>query len=161
MVIRISKILLLSLIAFNLFLVAFNNITDYGSNYEYVKNTLNMSTTFPDNNLMWRKIDSPFLWNAFYIFIIAVEIIISVLCFAGSFSLLKNLKKSYLEFNNAKKYGILGLVICMFLYGFAFITVGGEWFLMWQSAKWNGEIPALKMFILSGIILLFLNQKDS
>jgi len=130
-----------------------------------------MSTTFPDNNLMWRKIESPFMWNLFYIVIIVCEILIAALCFAGSASLFicfagsaslfKSLKKSDIEFNKAKKFGIIGLVFSLILYGFAFITIGGEWFLMWQSTKWNGELPALKMFILSGIILLFMNQKDS
>ncbi|HRE40172.1 MAG TPA: DUF2165 domain-containing protein [Ignavibacteria bacterium] len=161
MVIRISKIVLLLIIALNLAIVALNNILDYNSNYEFVKNILNMSTTFPDNNLMWRKIESPFMWNLFYIVIIVCEILIAALCFAGSASLFKSLKKSDIEFNKAKKFGIIGLVFSLILYGFAFITIGGEWFLMWQSTKWNGELPALKMFILSGIILLFMNQKDS
>ena len=33
------------------------------------------------------------------------------------------------------------------------ITVGGEWFAMWQSTKWNGEEPALRNFTAAGIAL--------
>lgn len=161
MVIRISKLVLLLIIAINLTIVSLNNILDYDSNFEFVKNIMNMSTTFPDNNLMWRKIESPFLWNLFYIIIIICEIAIATFCYIGSLALFKNLKKSGIEFNNAKKFGIIGLVMSLSLYSLVFITIGGEWFLMWQSTKWNGEFSALKMFILSGIILLFMNQKDS
>jgi len=41
----------------------------------------------------------------------------------------------------------------------AFLTVGGEWFLMWQS-KWNGQEAASRMFLVMGVILLFVNSPD-
>jgi predicted small integral membrane protein len=37
----------------------------------------------------------------------------------------------------------------------AFLTVGAEWFLMWQSHIWNGQEAAFRMFTVVGIILLF------
>ena len=48
----------------------------------------------------------------------------------------------------------------MLLWFLAFITVGGEWFLMWQSSKWNGLGPALRMFTVMGVVLLYLNQPE-
>jgi predicted small integral membrane protein len=38
----------------------------------------------------------------------------------------------------------------------AFLVVGGEWFLMWQSKNWNGQDAAFRMFAIIGIALLFL-----
>ena len=38
----------------------------------------------------------------------------------------------------------------------AFISVGGEWFLMWQSRAWNGEETAFRDFTMVGIVLLVL-----
>jgi predicted small integral membrane protein len=38
----------------------------------------------------------------------------------------------------------------------AFITVGGEWFTMWQSQIWNGQDAAFRMFACIGIVLIFL-----
>jgi predicted small integral membrane protein len=38
----------------------------------------------------------------------------------------------------------------------AFLTVGGEWFLMWQSHTWNGQDAAFRMFASLGIILIYL-----
>jgi predicted small integral membrane protein len=36
----------------------------------------------------------------------------------------------------------------------AFASVGGEWFLKWQSRMWNGQEAALRMFTVVGITLL-------
>ena len=38
----------------------------------------------------------------------------------------------------------------------AFLTVGGEWFLMWQSPTWNAQDGAFRMFLAEGLILLLL-----
>jgi predicted small integral membrane protein len=40
------------------------------------------------------------------------------------------------------------------------MTVGGEWFLMWQSRIWNGQDAAFRLFAFMGVSLLFLNQPD-
>jgi predicted small integral membrane protein len=42
----------------------------------------------------------------------------------------------------------------------AFISVGGEWFLMWQSKTWNGQDAAFRMFVVLGIILVYLSLPE-
>jgi predicted small integral membrane protein len=42
-----------------------------------------------------------------------------------------------------------------------FLSVGGEWFLMWQSRTWNGQDAAFRMFTVIGIILLLLIQPEA
>jgi predicted small integral membrane protein len=42
----------------------------------------------------------------------------------------------------------------------AFLSVGNEWFLMWQSKEWSGEMGADHMFAVAGIILLYLAMPD-
>jgi Predicted small integral membrane protein (DUF2165) len=44
-------------------LVAFDNITDYGTNYLFVQHVMSMDTTFPGNALMYRSITNPVLWR--------------------------------------------------------------------------------------------------
>jgi hypothetical protein len=39
------------------------------------------------------------------------------------------------------------------LWAGAFLTIGGEWFAMWQSEKWNGTEAAMRNFMVSGIAL--------
>jgi predicted small integral membrane protein len=42
----------------------------------------------------------------------------------------------------------------------AFLAVGGEWFLMWQSTTWNGQAAAFRMFTVLGIVLLIVVQAE-
>ncbi len=58
---RWAKILLLAAIAFFFTLVAFTNITDFDTNYQFVRHVLAMDTTFPNNHAMGRAIRSPAL----------------------------------------------------------------------------------------------------
>jgi predicted small integral membrane protein len=49
----------------------------------------------------------------------------------------------------------------LLLWALGFITIGGRWFLMWESSVWNGELSALRMFILNAFALLFLYLPDT
>lgn len=130
MYLKYSKIVLVWSVALFATLVEFNNLTDYGSNYGFVSHVLKMDTTFPDNNLMWRAIESPFIHHAAYILIISVEAIVALLCWVGGWRLLRAVKGAG-NFNETKDIAILGLTLGMTLWFTGFITVGGEWFVMW------------------------------
>ena len=154
--IRHSKILPVLSVAFFLFLVVLNNLTDYGSNYLFVENVLGMTTVFEGNQLMWRAIESPLVHTAFYFSIILWEAVAMALCAWGGWKLLQVIKGSKAEFEAAKQIAIAGIVLSMLQWFVAFITVGGEWFTMWQSQIWNGQDAAFRMFACLGIILIFL-----
>jgi predicted small integral membrane protein len=76
---RYSKIIMTACLSLFCFLVAFGNITDYGSNFAFVQHVLSMDTTFPGNALMYRSITSPALWTSGYWLIIAGEALTCVL----------------------------------------------------------------------------------
>lgn len=156
LLIRLSKISLVLSVAFCLFLIVLNNLTDYGSNYLFVENVLGMTTVFEGNQLMWRSIKSPLIHTIFYWNIILWEAAAMALCAYGSFKLLKKIKAPKAEFEAAKDFAVFGLVVSMLQWFVAFITVGGEWFTMWQSQIWNGQDAAFRMFACLGIALLFL-----
>ena len=59
MSLRLTKTALVGAIALFYTLVVFNNVTDYYSNYQFVRHVLSMDTTFPGNRGMWRAIESP------------------------------------------------------------------------------------------------------
>jgi len=160
MAIRLCKTALVASAAFYLLLVVFNNLTDYGSNFLFVQHVLSMDTTFEGNRAMWRAIDSPLVYHAFYGGIIAWEAVSMGLLAWGSWMLWSHRKASLRDFNREKKWAIIGLTVSMLQWLVAFITVGGEWFLMWQSDIWNGEDAAFRMFACMGIILLFLISPD-
>jgi predicted small integral membrane protein len=160
MLTRLAKIALVAALGFFLLIVVFNNITDYGSNYGFVFHVLAMDTTFPGNAAMWRSIHSPAVYHAFYVSIILWEAAASALLFAGAWKLWQARGDSASAFNRAKQLAVAGLTLNLLQWLVAFITVGGEWFLMWQSKSWNGQDAAARMFMIAGLILIFVNSRD-
>jgi len=157
---RAAKLLLLMAIALYYTLVVFNNTTDFDSNYQFVRHVLMMDSTFPGNKGMWRALNSPFMHLSFYLSIIAWETVTMVLSWWGAFALLRNLRNPAAEFNAAKRIPILALTLGMLMWLAAFLTVGGEWFLMWQSRAWNGQDAAFRMFAVVGLVLLLMLQPE-
>jgi predicted small integral membrane protein len=161
MTLRTIKTLLVFGVAIFYSLVVFNNITDYGSNYEFVRHVLMMDSTFPGNRGMWRAINTPLLHTAFYLSIITWEIITMVLCWWGGLRMAQALRGTAAAFQNSKGISVAALTLSLLMWLIAFLSVGGEWFLMWQSKSWNGQDAAFRMFTVVGIILLILVQPDT
>jgi len=156
---RLAKIALVWSFAFFVTLVVLNNLTDYHSNYQFVSHVLKMDTTFPDNKLMWRSIDSMAVYHAAYGIIILIEALVAILCWLGGFHLLRSIHDAT-QFEQAKSIATIGLTLGIILWFLGFMGIGGEWFLMWQSKVWNGNQSAFRITVVIGIILMFLNQAD-
>lgn len=161
MITRCAKILLLSGIALFYSLVVFNNLTDFDSNYQFVHHVLAMDSTFPGNRGMWRALPSTSLQLAFYLSIIGWEIATMILLWWSVVGLVGTLRNPAADFNKAKRIPILSLTLSMLMWLVAFLSVGAEWFLMWQSHTWNGQEPAFRMFAVVGIVFLLIIQPDT
>ncbi len=161
MMTRAAKLLLVCGVALFYTLVVFNNLTDFDSNYQFVRHVLMMDTTFPGNSGMWRALTQPWMHLTFYLGIIAWEISNTVLLWWGAFKLFKALHLSPLSFNAAKRIPIVALTLSMLMWLVAFLTIGAEWFLMWQSHVWNGQEAAFRMFAVVGMVLLIVLQPDA
>jgi predicted small integral membrane protein len=157
---RHSQFSLVAACALYMALVVFNNLTDYDSNFQLVQHVLGMDTTFPGNSGLWRAINVPFVHHAFYASIILGEAIIAILLVQGSWRLWAARNSPLALWRSAKSRATAGLTLGMLLWFLAFITVGGEWFLMWQSSKWNGLGPALRMFTVMGLVLIYLSLPE-
>ncbi len=160
MIERISKIALLAVVALFMALIAFNNITDYGSNFDFVQHVLSMDTTFPGNRLKWRAISAPALHHAFYWTIIAWEALSGLGIAAGALALWRARRQPAAAFNAAKSLAVGALTANLVLWFTAFLMVGAEWFLMWQSQVWNGQTAATRMFTCVGLVLLIVKTQD-
>jgi predicted small integral membrane protein len=160
MITRTAKLLLVAGIALYYSLVVFNNLTDFDSNYQFVRHVLSMDSTLPGNHGMWRALQAPAFHLAFYLGIIAWEIATTILLWWGFARLLRALRLSANVFNAAKRVAVLSLALSMLMWLIAFLSVGAEWFLMWQSKIWNGQEPAFRMFSVVGLVLLILLQPD-
>jgi predicted small integral membrane protein len=140
--------------------VVVDNIIYYECNFEAVQHVLSMDTVFKDNPLKWRAITNPLMQNLLYCVIISWELAAAILCWTGAAVLVKNFRKTNELFSEAKKWAILGIGTGMALWLFVFVTVGGEWFQMWQSQSYNGQGIGSFLFCIDTLILLLLIQNE-
>ena len=161
MITRAAKVLLLAGIALFYTLTVFNNINDFNSNYQFVRHVLMMDSTFPGNHGMWRALPSPAFHLVFFLSIIAWEAATMILLWWGVVRLLLALRRPAAAFNAAKRVAVMALTLSMLMWLVAFLTIGAEWFLMWQSKTWNGQEPAFRMFTVVGLVLLLLMHAET
>src|SRR5580704_10246244 len=138
MTLRIGKMLLVFAVAIFYSLVVFNNLTDYDSNYQFVRHVLMMDSTSPGNHGMWRALNPPAWHTVFYVSIILWETVTTILLWWGG------LRGTAAAFNQAKNATIAALTLALLMWLIAFLSVGAEWFLMWQSKTWNGRDEAFR-----------------
>ncbi|MGD3109151.1 DUF2165 domain-containing protein [Streptomyces sp. YGL11-2] len=136
-------------------LVAFGNITDFGTNQQYVRHVLAMDTTFHDPHLMWRAITSHTLQDAAYVAIIAWESVAALALLAATVLWVVGARRGDLD--RARRVATTGLLMVLVLFGAGFLAIGGEWFSMWQSKQWNGVEAAVRNFTVAGIVLLVIH----
>jgi len=161
MTLRVAKTSLVFAVALFYSFVVFNNLTDYNSNYQFVRHVLMMDTAFPGNHGMWRALNQPAWHKAFYLSIIAWESVTMFLCWWGGLRLARALRATAAEFDWAKRVAIVALTLSLLMWLVAFLSVGGEWFLMWQSKTWNGQDAAFRMFTVIGLVLLLLARPEA
>jgi len=160
MALRVSKAVLVFAIALFYTILVLNNITDYGSNYEFVRHVLMMDSTFPGNHGMWRAVNSPLVHTIFYIGIIAWESVTMLLCWWAGGRLLKSYRAGREQFAAALNVAVIALTTSLLMWLVAFLDVGGEWFLMWQSKICNGQEEAFRMFTIVGVVFLVVVQRE-
>lgn len=150
---RFLKVLLSALLATHISLIAFNNISDYNSNFRFVNAIMSMEDVFSDHN-RWRSVESPILQHLAYLAVIVIEVLVAVLMWIGTFRQLYHLSGSSDDFSRSSQMSVYGLMLGLVLWLGIFLSISGEWFLMWQSAKWNAQPSA---FFLTIVYLLVLH----
>jgi predicted small integral membrane protein len=157
---RDIKTLMVAALALYPLLVAFGNITDYGSNYVFVQHVLSMDTTFPGNKLMYRAITSPALQHLGYALIIAGEAATGLVLAYGAIRLWRSRGGTVAEFAVAKLWVALGGFLSFLVWFVGFLVIGGEWFAMWQSPTWNGQEAAFRFVASILLVVLFVMQPE-
>ena len=127
MLFRLCKIVMIAALAAFAFVVAYDNLVDYDSNYEFVRHVLSMDTTFPNNALMGRAITDKRIWTVAYAAIIAAEALTCLLLSVGALALLTRLTAPAERFNRAKVWAVAGLTV-----GFGLAGSSASW---WSRAN--------------------------
>jgi len=154
--VRAIKALLVATVGGFALLVVFGNVTDYDTNFQFVKHVLAMDARRPDLGLTieYRAIPWEWAWHAAYIGVIITEAFIMVACLYGAVKMFMNIRRSDAEFNGAKRWALWGLAVGLFLWFFGFQAVGGEWFGMWMNESWNGIPDAVRLCTYIATVLI-------
>ena len=154
--IRLSRIALVLAVALFFTLVAFGNLVDYDANWQFVRHVMAMDTTFRDPALMGRAITDPTVQRLAYAAIIGWQCLTALLLWLGGVRLARARHADARQFRAATAPAVLGLTAGLLLYMVGFLSIGGEWFAMWQSTTWNGQFKAAIFILMIGLTLLHL-----
>jgi predicted small integral membrane protein len=155
----VAAAILVALNALYIALVAFGNLTDYGTNEAFVRHVLAMDTSNfgaepgrnLDDDVMWRAITNETLQDIAYLAIIAWECLAALVVIAAVMSWIGERGTSY---QRARALSTVGLLMLILLFFGGFIAIGGEWFQMWKSESWNGIEPAFRNSVLAVATLI-------
>jgi len=157
---RYAKIVMSACLAVFCLLAAFNNLTDYGTNFLFVQHVMSMDTTLPGSALKYRASTNTGLWHVCYGLIIAAETITGILFLAGAIRLFQVRSAPGVAFDQAKSLVVAAALLAFLLWFFGFMVVAGEWFAMWQSQTWNSQQPAFRFAMIVLAVLIFVTQPD-
>ncbi len=145
-------------------LIAFGNLTDFATNWDFVRNVMGMQTTNfgqepgvgLDQNVMWHAISAEPIQVIGYIGIIVAETVAAVILITATVKWLRGFKNN--TFQSARNWANAGLLVIIVIFGIGFMAIGGEWFQMWRSATANGLDPALRYLTVASFALVFVNM---
>ncbi len=157
---RQIKTLISFIVGVYLTLVVFNNTVNYQANFQFVSMVVKMEDTFSPELNDWRGTHHPVVHHFLYIFIILWECLIAGLLFFGAYQMWTNIRAEKSDFNRSKTWASTGLALGVVLWFFVFISVAGEWFLMWQSSQWNAQENAFALTTCFLLFLIFLGQDN-
>lgn len=149
--------------ALYMLLVAFGNITDFGTNQAFVQHVLEMDTANfgsaegqgLDPSVMWHAVESRPLQNLAYIGIIAWELLAGVALGAATILWFVG---SGRRRTRSRALATIGLTMMVILFGGGFLGIGAEWFQMWRSSAWNGSDVAFRSTVLALLALLVVHH---
>ncbi len=158
-VFRLAPLLLLAGTTVMAAIVCLNNLTAPQANLDFVRHIMTMDTTNQDRGTQWREIRSPVLHRVAFGAILTLEVAVTVLGVIGSYWLAVNLAASPDAWESAKLFGYLAFLVALVVWFGVIQVVGAEWYVSWQSEKWNAirDSTRINLITLAGLILLRLS----
>jgi predicted small integral membrane protein len=161
---RVVASLFVLMVAAYYSVVAFDNITNpvnpNGSNWPFVQGVLSGDGVPADSGFQWRFIDATWFQAFGYILVITGETLTAILLLIAGFLGLRN-SRSCPRWGHAQKWTYVGGLTGLGVFFFGFMTVGGNWFIMYLNSKWNGLEPAFQnsvmtvsmMILVTGVLI--------
>ena len=156
---RLAKAIAVGFFGMLVLLAALDNIFDYDTSFPYVEHVLSMDTVQEETTLKWRAVHSKSLQHGAFALIIVAELVSGVLCLMSAVQLLRT-RNDLKAFQRKKRLAVIGLSVGLTLFFFGFYVIGAEWFVSWQSERWNSTGPGIQMSVLILLVLLFLTSPE-
>lgn len=154
---KTQKAVLVAAVSFYMSLVVLGNAMDPAANFAYVQHVLAMDTVFAHSSQKWRAITNPELWRLGYVLILVYQTVVAGWLGWAAWKLFRAPVNGWVA---ARNFASAAMVTTMLLWLVPFITIGGEWFQMWQSHDWNGIESASLNFLWNGVILIYLQTPN-
>ena len=140
--------------------VAFDNITNpvnpNASNWPFVQGVLSGDGVPADSGFGYRFINAEWFQVLSYVAIIAGETITGLLLLiAGVLGLRRARFLSH--WGGAQKWTYAGGTVGLAVFFLGFITIGGNWFIMYLNSKWNGMEPAFQNSVMTAFMLILVS----
>ena len=129
-------------------LVAFDNITNPASNWAFVKGVLSGDGTPIGDGFQWREINATWFQIVAYVALIAMETLTGVILAIGGIAGLRGGDKAP-QWASAQRWTVVGCTTGLAVFFLGFITIGGNWFIMYLNSKWNGLDPAFQNAVMT------------
>lgn len=154
---RVVTSLFILMVAAYYLVVGFDNITNptnpNASNWPFVQGVLSGDGVPGDSGFEWRFIDATWFQAISYIMIMTLETITGVILLIAG---VKGLRASRTcpGWGHAQKWTFAGGFLGLAIFFFGFMVVGGNWFIMYLNAKWNGLTPAFQNSVMTVSMLI-------
>ncbi|MQY03108.1 DUF2165 family protein [Actinomadura macrotermitis] len=162
--VRASKALLTFTVGGFALLVVFGNVTDYWTNFNFVSHVFSMDAQKPAlhevSKINYRAIEWPWFHHVGYVGVILTETAIMVGCLVSAYRQVRALRAPDAVYRQAKRWGVAGCTLGLFLWFFGFQAVAGEWFGMWMNETWNGIPDAVRLCTYIGGVLIYLTLSN-
>lgn len=152
---RDLRILFSALSGTFLLLVGFTNVTDYATNLSFVQKVARMEGLFTGEALRWRRVEKPWIHHLLYVCIIFWELLCGILAVVGAWRMFGCRRSEPTAFAAASVASTYAYGLAELLWFGGFVTVAGEWFLMWRGEGADTQGTALQLSIVFLLLLLF------
>ena len=101
---------------------------------------------------LWRAVDNPLVIHLGFGFIWLSKLVMGVLCTVSALQMLQSIGLAAHEYRAAKRLGLAGAYVCMFMLFFGFIVISGTYFELWRDTEVMGYEASVYAFIYFGFL---------